>query len=133
MSFPAYCFASSSIIGWIIRQGPHHGAQNSTRTAESDSRTRDCQFASVIGATVIYNNRNYFIPISISINQAKLSIAIFSNMQKFLLEWTETGCIVSIRIWLHCSDTVLKWRTWKPDKKKSTDRPIENTSRNKTI
>uniref|UniRef100_A0A7C8YMI3 Uncharacterized protein n=1 Tax=Opuntia streptacantha TaxID=393608 RepID=A0A7C8YMI3_OPUST len=39
LSFPAYCFDKSSIVGWMILQGPHHGAQNSTMTGKSDSRT----------------------------------------------------------------------------------------------
>ncbi|GAB4831811.1 hypothetical protein Ancab_005826 [Ancistrocladus abbreviatus] len=51
LSLPVYCFASSSIIGWIIRQGPHHGAQNSTRTAVSDSKTSDCHVDSVTEGT----------------------------------------------------------------------------------
>jgi len=38
--FPEYCFASSSIKGSIIRQGPHHGAQKSTSTGISLSKTR---------------------------------------------------------------------------------------------
>ena len=53
LSFPAYCFDSSSITGWIIRQGPHHGAQNSTRTGPSALRTSDCHVASVTVGTEI--------------------------------------------------------------------------------
>lgn len=45
--FPAYSFASSSITGAIILQGPHHGAQNSTRTGFSLAITRLFQFESV--------------------------------------------------------------------------------------
>lgn len=57
-SFPVYCFANSSITGWIIRHGPHHGAQNSTRTGETDSRTSDCQVASVTEATADVKETN---------------------------------------------------------------------------
>jgi hypothetical protein len=53
LSFPAYCFDSSSITGWIIRQGPHHGAQNSTRTGPLALRTSDCHVASVTVGTEI--------------------------------------------------------------------------------
>ena len=47
LSFPAYCLASLSMTGWIMRHGPHHGAQNSTKTGASASSTRDCQVESV--------------------------------------------------------------------------------------
>ncbi|MFS7921432.1 hypothetical protein Hanom_Chr03g00236701 [Helianthus anomalus] len=39
------------MTGWIMRQGPHHGAQNSTMTGRSDSKTSDCHVASVTGRT----------------------------------------------------------------------------------
>lgn len=45
--FPAYSFASSSITGAIILHGPHHGAQNSTRTGFSLAITRLFQLESV--------------------------------------------------------------------------------------
>lgn len=45
--FPAYSFASSSITGAIILHGPHHGAQNSTRTGFSLAMTRLFQLESV--------------------------------------------------------------------------------------
>ena len=51
LSFPSYCFASSPITGCIIRHGPHHGAQNSTRTGPSALRTSVCQVASVTMGT----------------------------------------------------------------------------------
>lgn len=77
--FPAYSFASSSITGAIILQGPHHGAQNSTRTGFSLAITRLFQFESVTTWTAdfkhfhkwavrnflienhIYCNSNYFL------------------------------------------------------------------------
>src|SRR5690242_18092422 len=38
-SLPAYSLATTSIVGAIIRQGPHHSAQKSTRTGTSDRST----------------------------------------------------------------------------------------------
>ena len=38
-SFSPYSAASSSIRGAIMRQGPHHGAQKSTRTGTLDLST----------------------------------------------------------------------------------------------
>ena len=38
-TLPTYSFASSSTIGAIIRQGPHHGAQKSTSTGISHCNT----------------------------------------------------------------------------------------------
>jgi hypothetical protein len=38
-NFPAYSSANWSIRGAIIRHGPHHGAQKSTRTGTSDFNT----------------------------------------------------------------------------------------------
>ncbi|MFS7980519.1 hypothetical protein Hanom_Chr10g00940381 [Helianthus anomalus] len=46
------------MTGWIMRHGPHHGAQNSTSTGRSDSRTSDCHVASVTGSTAIVNEQN---------------------------------------------------------------------------
>jgi len=46
-------------IKFIIQQGPHHGAQNSTKMGDSDSITSDCQFASVIAGTTINRYKNY--------------------------------------------------------------------------
>lgn len=40
LTLPAYCFAISSIRGAIILQGPHQGAQKSTSTGISLSKTR---------------------------------------------------------------------------------------------
>ena len=51
LSLPAYSFASSSMTGWIIRHGPHHGAQNSTRTGISDSTTSDFHVLSLTAPT----------------------------------------------------------------------------------
>lgn len=50
-SLPTYCLESSPTTGWNIRQGPHHGAQNSTRTGQSASRTRDSHVSSVTVGT----------------------------------------------------------------------------------
>src|SRR6185369_10676185 len=38
-SLPAYSLATTSIVGPICRQGPHHSAQKSTRTGTSDRST----------------------------------------------------------------------------------------------
>lgn len=57
LSFPAYCIVSSPITGWIIRQGPHHGAQNSTRTGPSALRASDCHVAPVtVGSEILKEN-----------------------------------------------------------------------------
>ena len=47
LSFPSYSSASWSIRGAIIRQGPHQGAQKSTRTGMSLLRTSSSNVASV--------------------------------------------------------------------------------------
>lgn len=47
--FPLYSCASSSIIGAIILQGPHHGAQKSTRTGTGDFKTISSQVVSLTG------------------------------------------------------------------------------------
>lgn len=64
LSFPAYCFDSSSIMGKIIRQGPHHGAQNSTRTGNLQSSTRDCHVSSLTDGTAGFKNKQKDINIS---------------------------------------------------------------------
>src|ERR1035441_10214792 len=46
-NFPAYSPATTSIVGAICRQGPHHSAQKSTRTGTSDRRTSGSNPASV--------------------------------------------------------------------------------------
>lgn len=46
-TLPAYCFAISSIIGAIMRHGPHHGAQKSTNTGVSQFNTSSVHVASV--------------------------------------------------------------------------------------
>ena len=51
LSFPPCSVESSAITGWIIRQGPHHGAQNSTITGPSASMTSDCHVSSVTVGT----------------------------------------------------------------------------------
>lgn len=51
LSFPAYSFASSPTTGWIVRQGPHHGAQNSTNTGPSALRTSEFHVLSVTVGT----------------------------------------------------------------------------------
>merc|ERR1719398_197332 len=52
LSFPLYSSASSSTSGAIIRQGPHQGAQKSTRTGTSLFRTFSSQSASVTASAV---------------------------------------------------------------------------------
>lgn len=47
LTWPAYVFASSSISGAIMRQGPHHGAQKSTRTGILLSSTSSFHVASL--------------------------------------------------------------------------------------
>src|ERR1700730_18370420 len=47
LTFPRYSPASSSTIGAIARQGPHHAAQKSTSTGLSDFSTSESKFASV--------------------------------------------------------------------------------------
>ena len=49
---PLYSTASSSMMGAIMRQGPHQGAQKSTRTGTSALRTASSQVASVTGPAV---------------------------------------------------------------------------------
>src|SRR5580698_8130939 len=44
---PAYASAIASTVGVIMRQGPHHSAQKSTRTGASEFRTSLSQVASV--------------------------------------------------------------------------------------
>src|ERR1035437_893996 len=44
---PAYSEATTSIVGDICRQGPHHSAQKSTRTGRSDRSTSWSKLASV--------------------------------------------------------------------------------------
>lgn len=51
VSLPTYSFASSSMTGWIIRHGPHHGAQNSTSTGTADSTTSVFHVLSLTAAT----------------------------------------------------------------------------------
>src|SRR5579859_1524485 len=46
-TLPWYSVASSSTMGAIARQGPHHVAQKSTRTGLSDFKTSWSKFASV--------------------------------------------------------------------------------------
>lgn len=60
-SFPAYCLDSSSIIGWIIRHGPHHGAQNSTSTGRPLSKTKGFHVASVTAGTALDRNEVFQI------------------------------------------------------------------------
>src|ERR1700685_793631 len=45
-------FAISSTTGATIRHGPHHGAQKSTSTGTSDSRTSAWKLVSVTSVTV---------------------------------------------------------------------------------
>ena len=49
---PLYSTASSTMMGAIMRQGPHQGAQKSTRTGTSALRTASSQVASVTGPAV---------------------------------------------------------------------------------
>lgn len=46
---PSYSRASSSTIGAIMRQGPHHGAQKSMRTGTLESRTFSLKSVSLTG------------------------------------------------------------------------------------
>jgi len=57
LSFPSYSVDSSAITGWIIRQGPHHGAQNSTSTGPSASMMSDCHVSSVTAGTEILKTK----------------------------------------------------------------------------
>lgn len=57
LSFPAYSCASSPTIGWIMRQGPHQGAQNSTSTGPSALRTSDCHVVLVTVGTVVIKQK----------------------------------------------------------------------------
>lgn len=50
-SLPSQSFEILLITGWIIRHGPHHVAQNTTRTGVSLSRTRDCHVALATSGT----------------------------------------------------------------------------------
>ena len=52
-AFPLYSVAISSIIGPIMRQGPHHSAQKSTITGWDDFRTNSSKFASVISTAIL--------------------------------------------------------------------------------
>lgn len=58
VSFPANSFASSSITGAIILHGPHHGAQNSTRTGLALCFTTLSQLSSVT-TTTTYQSYKY--------------------------------------------------------------------------
>src|SRR5262245_49922076 len=46
-TLPSYSLASSSRIGAIILQGPHHSAQKSTSTGVVDFKTSSSKFATV--------------------------------------------------------------------------------------
>src|SRR6185503_4496130 len=46
-TLPSYSLASSSRIGAIILQGPHHSAQKSTRTGVVDFKTSSSKLAAV--------------------------------------------------------------------------------------
>lgn len=59
--FPAYSLAKSSIMGAIIRQGPHQGAQKSTIAGSSLPRTRLSHVVSVTTWTADYQScRNLY-------------------------------------------------------------------------
>src|SRR3990167_1294826 len=51
LSLPFKSFAISSTIGLIIRHGPHHSAQKSTKTGKLDLSTSASKFLSVTCAT----------------------------------------------------------------------------------
>lgn len=58
-TLPAYCLASSSISGAIMRQGPHHGAQKSTNTGTELSNTSSFHVLSLTTpATEIDTSKN---------------------------------------------------------------------------
>lgn len=63
-SFPLYVLASLAITGWIIWQGPHHGAQNSMSTGLAHSMTSDCHVSFVTSGTVLL--KKWFDGINIS-------------------------------------------------------------------
>src|SRR5215510_13584699 len=46
-TLPSYSLASSSRMGAIILQGPHHSAQKSTNTGVADFKTSSAKLASV--------------------------------------------------------------------------------------
>src|SRR6202795_1034669 len=50
LTLPLYSPASSSTIGAIARQGPHHAAQKSINTGLSDFNTLESKLASVTSA-----------------------------------------------------------------------------------
>src|SRR5688572_4737277 len=52
-TLPSYSDASSSTIGATMRQGPHHGAQKSTRTGLSFVRTSVSQLVSLTSAGLV--------------------------------------------------------------------------------
>ena len=52
-TLPSYSLASSSMIGPTARQGPHQGAQKSSRTGRSDLRTRLSKVASVTCSAIL--------------------------------------------------------------------------------
>lgn len=74
LSLPVYCFASSPITGWSIRQGPHHGAQNSTSTGPSVSRTSDCHVASVTLGTAAWQKNEKHMNITFKLLDTNKSL-----------------------------------------------------------
>lgn len=85
-SFPAYCLASSSIIGWIIRHGPHHGAQNSTSTGRSPSRTSDFHVESVTAGTAF---------------ERRVFLDQFPGMGKKIPTWSQRCTLSFCKHWNH--------------------------------
>lgn len=71
--FPAYSFASSSMSGAIIRHGPHHGAQKSTRTGIGDLSTTSSKVASVTGVAAAAWASDTFSNSRLSADQARLT------------------------------------------------------------
>lgn len=114
LSFPAYSLANLSMTGWIMRHGPHHGAQNSTKTGESDASTRDCQVDSVTaGTSAVFKE----LMISRCIRWKSPNLYCKCNHYNILLRSSEThlfSIIESSYAMNECSnDCSLLWSAWK--------------------
>src|SRR5437868_10670095 len=62
LSLPSISLAMSSSAGPIMRQGPHHSAQKSTRTGVSDFRT-SCSKEASVALTVIVGLQKTIEPV----------------------------------------------------------------------
>src|SRR5690349_3334597 len=72
-ALPAYSVAITSIVGAIIRQGPHHSAQKSTSTGSGELSTSVSKAASVKFKTLLP---------AISISPLVLDLAFDRKMQQ---------------------------------------------------